>query len=319
VNRPNRQARRRHGNNDTVDAEAAARATLNGDAVVKPKATDGIVESIRALRIAFTSLRDTRTRLGNQIRDLILTAPEDLRATLEPLDTAARVERCARFRPGPLQDPKEATKAALRTLARQHQALTADIDALRCALDTLTTKANPALRAARGIGADVASILLIAAGDNPDRLHSDAAFAALCGASPIEASSGRIVRHRLNQGGNRQANHALWRIVMVRLTCDPATKAYAQRRRAEGKTTREIIRCLTRYVARDIYRLLLNPHQVADPGELRTARLAAGLPLRTVADHLDVWATTISRLERGLTHDHDLANRYSTWLSEHAA
>lgn len=318
VNRPNRQARRRRGKSDTVDAEAAARAALAGDATVTPKSNDGIVESIRVLRIAFTSMRDTRTRIANQIRDLILTSPEQLRATLEPLSTPERVERCARFRPGLLSDPNEATRAALRTLARHYQALTGDIDTLRGELDTLTTQANPALRAAKGVGADVASILLIAAGDNPDRLTTDAAFAAMCGASPVEASSGKIVRHRLNQGGNRQANHALWRIVMVRLTSDPATKAYAHRRRAEGKTTREIIRCLKRYVAREIYKLLINPQPVADPGELRTARLAAGITLTAVANHFGVWPTKISRLERGLTRDDDLTHRYRRWLQQAA-
>jgi len=126
----------------------------------------------------------------------------------------------------------------MRALARQYQSLTVDLDELRGQLDALTAHANPALRDARGVGIDVASILLIAAGDNPERLTSEAAFAALAGAAPVEASSGKTTRHRLNQGGNRQANHALWRIAMVRLTCDPATRAYAERRRAEGKSTR---------------------------------------------------------------------------------
>jgi transposase len=319
VNRPNRQARRRRGKNDTVDAEAAARAALNGEAASIPKSTNGIVESIRALRIAFTSMRDTRTRLANQIRDLIVTAPEQLRTALEPLDTAARVERCARFRPGPLTDPTEATKRALRALARQHQALTVEMDSLRLELDALTAEANPALRAAKGVGVDVAAILLIAAGDNAHRLTSDAAFAAMCGASPVEASTGLIVRHRLNHGGNRQGNHALWRIVMVRLTCDPATKAYAERRRTEGKSRREIIRCLKRYVAREIYQLLTNPAPVANPAELRTARLAIGATLTEVAEHFGVWPTKISRLERGQTRDDDLAHRYRNWLTAQAA
>lgn len=188
--------------------------------------------------MAFCSSRATRTRVSNQIRDLIVTAPDQLRHQLGGLDTTERVDRWARFRPAELSDPGEATKAALRALARQYQALSRDLDELRGHLDVLTTQANPALRAAKVIGVDVASILLVVAGDNPARLTSDAAFAALCGASPVEASSGRITRHRLNQGGNRQGNHALWRIAMVRLTNDPETKTYAERRRAEGKTTR---------------------------------------------------------------------------------
>lgn len=314
VNRPNRQARRRRGKNDTVDAEAAARAALNGDATVIPKSSDGIVESIRVLRVAFTSMRDTRTRISNQIRDLILTAPEQLRGVLEPLSTPARVERCARFRPGDAVDSHDATKTALRALALHYQALTATMDTLRGELDRLTTQANPALRAATGIGVDVASILLITAGENAERLTSDAAFAALCGASPLEASTGRTVRHRLNRGGNRQGNHALWRIAMVRLTCDPDTKAYAARRRAEGKTTREIVRCLKRYIAREVYRLLTNPPAIIAPADLRAARHAAGHSLATVAAALNTRPIRISEIERGTRPAPELTDRYRIWL-----
>ena len=314
VNRPNRQTRRRRGKNDTVDAEAAARAALNGDATVAPKTHDGTVESIRVLRIAFCSTRNTRTRIANQLRDLVICAPDLLRRDLEALATAARVERAARFRPGELTDPTEGTKAAMRALARQYQALTADLDELRSQLDTLTQHANPALRDAVGVGVDVASILLIAGGDNAERLTSDAAFAALCGAAPVEASSGKTVRHRLNQGGNRQANHALWRIAMVRLTCDPATRAYAERRRAEGKTSREIVRCLKRYIAREIYRLLTNPPAVADRTQLRAARTNAGLTLTVAANALDTWPARISELERGTGRNDELEHRYRLWL-----
>ena len=254
VIRPNRQMRRRRGKSDTVDAEAAARAALSGDAATAPKGNDGTVESIRALRVALCSTRSHRTRVANQIGDLVTTAPDALRAGLEPLTAAERVRRCARFRPGELTEPVEATKAALRTLARQHRVLDADLAELRRHLDELTAAANPALRAAKGIGPDTASILLIAAGDNPQRLRSEASFAALCGASPVEASSGKITRHRLNTGGNRQANHALWRIAMVRLSTDADTRAYAQRRQTDGKTRRETIRCLKRYIAREVYR-----------------------------------------------------------------
>jgi transposase len=314
VNRPNRQTRRRRGKNDTVDAEAAARAALNGEATAAPKARDGIVESIRALRIAFCSTRNTRTRLANQLRDLVVCAPDQLRCDLEALDTTARVERAARFRPADLTDPTEGTKAAMRVLARQYQALSADLEELRSQLDALTRDANPALRDAVGVGVDVASILLIAAGDNPHRIMSEAALAALCGTAPVEASSGKTVRHRLNRGGDRQANHALWRIAMVRLTCDPATRAYAQRRRAEGKSTREIIRCLKRYIAREVYRLLTNPPAVADRHELRVARKRTGLSLAAVADALDTWPARISELERSVRRDDELERRYRLWL-----
>lgn len=221
VNGPNRQMRRARGKNDTINAEAAARAALNGYASATPKTRDGLVESIRVLRIAFRSARSTRARVALQLRDLVVCAPPALREALEPLTTPQRVRQAARFRSGPVTDPTQATREAMRSLARRYQALTAEISKLRGQLDELTGQANPALRAAKGVGADVASILLIAAGDNPERLRSEAAFAAMSGVSPIEASSGLTTRHRLNRGGNRQANHALWRIAMVRLATDP--------------------------------------------------------------------------------------------------
>lgn len=319
VNRPNRQMRRTRGKNDTVDAEAAARAALNGQARATPKAHDGLVESIRVLRIAFRSARSTRATIGVQIRDLVVCAPDQLRAVMEPLTTAQRVDKAARFRPGEITNPSEATRSAMRSLARRYQALTTEIDVLRNQLDELTLAANPALRAAKGVGVDVASILLITAGDNPERIRSEAAFASMCGVSPIEASSGLTIRHRLNRGGDRQANHALWRIAVVRLTSDPTTKAYAQRRRAEGKTTKEIIRCLKRYIAREVFGLLTKERYVPDTSDLRPARHAAGLSLQTVADHFNVWPDTISRLERGLRRDDQLEHAYRTWLHLSAA
>jgi transposase len=319
VNRPNRQMRRRRGKNDTVDAEAAARAALNADAACIPKSHDGIVESIRVLRIAFCSARDARVRVTLQIRDVICTAPDELRESLEPLNNNDRAALIARFRPGPLTDPVQATKASLRSLGRRYEELTIELDQLRSDLDELTRQANPALRRAKGVGPDVAALLLIAAGDNPHRLRSDAAFAALCGANPIEASSGRTVRHRLNRGGNRHANHALWRIALTRLATDPDTQAYAARRRSEGKTTRDIIRCLKRYIAREIYTLLTHPPAIADPAELRTARLEAGLSLTDAANALDTRPIRISEIERDIRRNDELEQRYRTWLGLTAA
>ena len=317
VNRPNRQARRRRGKSDTVDAEAAARAALNGEATVVPKTHGSLVESVRVLRVAFTSARDSRTRVALQIRDLIVTAPDQLRMVLGPLSTAERVARCARFHhTGDVADPVVGTKLALRTLARRYEALSEEMVELTSPLDDLTARANPALRGAKGVGPDVAAILLTAAGDNPKRLRNEAAFAALCGVSPIEASSGKTVRHRLNRSGNRQANHALWRIVMVRLsTGDPATKAYVERRTADAKSLREIVRCLKRYVAREVYRHLVDPQPVPVGADLRAARLDARISLAVVAGALGSWPTRISELERGLKHDTTLARRYEQWLA----
>jgi transposase len=316
VNRPNRTMRRRRGKSDTVDAEAAARAALNGEATVCPKTQGGIVESIRALRVAFTSARNARTRVALQIRDLILTAPVQLRDDLGALNTQERVARCARFRiGGDPADPTEGIRLALRTLARRYEFLSQEMSELHETLDDLTARANPALRGAKGVGVDVAAILLVAAGDNPDRLRNEAAFAAMCGVSPVEASSGKIVRHRLNRSGNRQANHGLWRIVMNRMTNDDATKAYIARRATQGKSQRDAVRCLKRYVAREVYRLLVDPQAVISPADLRARRQALGISQQKAAGTLGVALITISRFERQTTRSTELALRYEEWLS----
>lgn len=319
VNRPDRQRRRRRGKSDPVDAEAAARTALNGDATGAPKAGGGPVESVRVLRLARRSAIKARTQAANQIRDLIVTAPDQLRSRLRDLDTDDRVAVCARFRTTALADPGEATKAALRTLARRHQELSGEIHTLDDQITQLCTTINPALLAARGVGPEVAATLLVTAGDNPHRMGSEAGFAALCGASPVEASSGKITRHRLNSGGDRQANNALWRIVLVRMGNDERTKAYVARRTLEGKSKKEIIRCLKRHVAREIFRLLTNPPTIPAGVDLRTARTQAGITLATAAHELDTWPITISRLERGLTHNAHLAVRYHDWLNQTAA
>jgi transposase len=315
VNRPNRQVRRNRGKSDPVDAEAAARAALNGEATVVPKTHDHLAESIRVLRVAFTSARNSRTRVALQIRDLIITAPAQLRSSLVHLSTPDRVARCARFRlSGDPADPEEATRLALRTLARRYEALTAEMGELDSVLDDLTDRANPALRGAKGVGPDVAGILLVAAGDNPERLTNEAAFAALCGVSPIPASSGKISRHRLNRSGNRQANHALWRIVTVRSTCDPTTKEYIRRRTAEGKTRREIVRCLKRYIAREVFQLLTNPSATIAGSDLRARRKDSGMSLSVVAEALKTSPSAIHRLEVGKIRDAKLAERYWDWF-----
>jgi transposase len=247
VIRPNRQTRRRLGKSDPADAIAAARAVLSGEADAIPKTGNGPIEDIRVLQIARSSAIRARTRAANQIRDLIITAPLDLRQRLRPLTTRQRVEACARFR------PDTALKTPLRILARRHQALSDETHYLTTELTRLVTATAPTLIALKGVGPDVAAKLLIAAGGNPHRIRTEAAFAALCGASPIDASSGLQRRHRLNRGGNRQANNALWRIALVRMSTDPTTRAYVQRRSAEGRTKPEIIRCLKRYIARQTH------------------------------------------------------------------
>jgi transposase len=264
VDRPNRQLRRLRGKSDPVDAEAAARAALNGEAKGTPKARTGPVEAIRALRVARRSAMKARTQALAQIRALITTGPEELRAQLRALSTADVVTMAARYRPSDATTVVGATKLALRELALRVRHLEDQVDRLDANLAPLVTSTCPQLVARFGVGPQTAAALLVAAGDNPDRLRDEAAFAALCGASPVEASSGRVVRHRLNRGGDRQANHALWRIVFVRMRFDPRTRDYVERRTKEGMAKKEIMRCLKRYVAREVYHCLVNA-QTADP------------------------------------------------------
>jgi transposase len=256
VIRPSRQARRRHGKSDPADADAAASAVLAGDATGQPKTADATVEMIRALRVARQTAIKARTQAGNAMKALVVTAPEDLRECLRELTTIALVRTCARLRAGTLVDPTTATKVALRSLALRHQALETETRVLEAQLARLTAGLAPELLAVFGVGTDSAGALLVAAGDDPRRLRSEAAFAMLCGASPVEASSGKVTRHRLNRGGDREANCALYHIVMVRLRWHQPTKDYMARRTTEGKSKREIIRCLKRYVAREAYAVL---------------------------------------------------------------
>ncbi len=194
----------------------------------------------------------------------MVTAPAELREQLRDLPTATLVAAAAALVPGPITSPLAAAMLALGTLAHRHQALNLEIKALTAELDRLTATAAPQLVALFGIGQDNAGALLVAAGDNPQRLRSEAAFSMLCGASPIPASSGKTVRHRLNRGGNRQANTALYRIVVVRLRWHQPTRAYLTRRTKEGLSKREIIRCLKRYVAREVFAALHAPAALPD-------------------------------------------------------
>jgi transposase len=258
VNRPDRARRRRRGKNDTEDAHNAARAVLAGDGVT-PKARTGPVEAIRAVNVVRRGLLKERTRTANQLKDLIVTAPDAVAAELRGLSTPARVARCAAWHTTrPLGTVDAATRAALGYLAVHHQHLTRHLAALDRQRAALVEAAAPTLLTHSGVGIDTAAQLLITAGDNPDRLTNEAAFARLCGACPLDASTGKTTRHRLNRGGDRQANRALWVVALTRLRCCPRTKDYATRRRTEGKTTRDVLRCLKRAIARELFRPLLH-------------------------------------------------------------
>jgi transposase len=259
VERPKRRHLRRRGKSDPSDAERAARVVLAGEASGVPKSADGRVEMIRALRAARRSAIKARTQAANQLQSLRVTAPEQLRHRLRGLSTKELVSVAARFRLA--DDPRDvptATKFALRSVARRYEALSEEIVELEAHLGRLVAQAAPELVCLPGIGTDNAATLLIVAGDNPQRLGSEASFASLCGVAPIEASSGKVVRHRLNRGGNREANRALYMICLARMRRDRRTQEYVARRTTEGKSKREIIRCLKRYVAREVYRVLIS-------------------------------------------------------------
>ncbi|CCK26816.1 IS110 family transposase [Streptomyces davaonensis JCM 4913] len=260
VDRPDRKARRDNGKSDPVDAYAAATAVLSGRASGIPKTRDGIVEAIRTLRVARSSAVKARTQAINQIRTLIVTAPATVRERLRGLATGELVDTLARSRPaGDLADPVCAAKITLRRLARRYQLLCEEIAEADADLGPLVTRAAPRLIALPGVGPETAGQLLTSAGDNPDRLKSEASFAHLCGAAPIPASSGRTNRHRLNRGGDRQANRALHTIVLVRMRYDQRTRDYVAKRTTEGMTKKDIIRCLKRFVAREVYKHLPHP------------------------------------------------------------
>jgi transposase len=259
VNRPDRATRRRRGKTDAIDAQAAAYAVLSGRATTIAKTGDGPVEMTRMFKLAKASAVKSRTQAINQLKAVLVCADPPLRESLSGLGRMTLIRRCATL---PAVEPVDAATAAVYTLRRLAQRilnLTDEIRDLQQRLTDVITAHAPQLLHPVGVGADSAAALLIAAGDNPDRLASEASFAALCGVSPIEMSSGKTERHRLNRGGNRHANAALYRIVLTRLRCDSRTQAYVDRRTAEGKTRRETFRCLKRYVAREIYNLLQPP------------------------------------------------------------
>lgn len=258
VNRPNRQQRRRHGKSDPADAVAAARAVLSGEADATPKDTSGLVEAVRMLHLTRRSAVKAKTQAGNQIKDLIVTAPEPIRTELRSLTTTQRVRKAAKWRPGSIDGPAAATRHAIRILARRWIALHEEIKATEAELWPLLQQLAPTLLAEPGVGLDVAAKLIVAAGQNPERLRSEASFASLCGTSPVDASSGKHSRHRLNRGGNRQANNALHTVVLYRTRRCPETLDYIERRRAENKTDREIWRCLKRALARRFHHILIN-------------------------------------------------------------
>ncbi len=261
VDRPNRQNRRRVGKSDPTDAISAARAALSGEASVTPKSRNGPVEEIRVLLVARRSAREQRIQSLNQLRHLVFTAPEEIRNRFKDRPKTGLVSEAANMRPRKGSDPVTfTTYVVIRNLARRIKGLNAEMRSIDQTLRLLIEETAPSLVALHGVGTDTAASLLAAAGDNPDRLHNERSWAHLCGVAPLPASSGKVTRRRLNRGGDRQANAALYRIVLTRMSSHPETKAYVTRRRNEGLSTPEIMRCLKRYVARQTYKHL--PHLI---------------------------------------------------------
>jgi transposase len=256
VDRSDRQDRRRAGKSDPLDAVSAARAALSGRASGAPRGRDGQVEAIRALMVAKRTARAQRTQTINQARALIITGPDDVRTRFTGQVPAELVAELAALRPRPGSMVRYHTLPSLRELGRRAHYLDGQLARLDELITPLVTARAPGLLSLFGVGPDTAAVLLIAAGDHPGRLRSEAAWAHLCAAAPIPASSGKVNRHRLNRGGDRQANHALWRIVLTRMGSHPPTRAYVARRSKEGLSKPEIIRCLKRYAARETYRHL---------------------------------------------------------------
>jgi transposase len=259
INRPDRRTRRvLGGKTDRIDAEAAARAVLSDFATATPKIGTGVVEMIRMTRSTRRSAVKARTAAMNQLRALIVTGPPKLRDPLETLGPRTLITRCAALRPGQIDTTEAALRRMLRALARRWRALDAEVREHTTELRRLVAAAAPQLLAEHGVGPDTAAALLVAAGDNPHRLRSEAAFAALCGTNPIPASSGKTDRHRLNRNGDRQANAALHRIIVVRLANHPETQQYMRARRSPNRAdTLHHMRCLKRALARRLYPLIL--------------------------------------------------------------
>ncbi len=257
VDRPNRQVRRKQGKSDPTDAVSAARAALSGVATTTPKTRNGPVEQMRVLLVARRSARQQRIQTLNQLRHLVFCAPESIRVRFKDRYKTGLVSEAANMRPRKGSDPVAyTTNLVIRSLARRIQSLNNEIRTVDQILRLLIAERAPSLLNLHGVGVETAASLLVTAGDNPDRISSERSWAHLCGVTPLPASSGKTTRHRLNRGGDRQANAALHRIVLTRMSSHEETRDYVTRRRTEGLSTPEIMRCLKRYVARQTYKHL---------------------------------------------------------------
>lgn len=258
---PRRGERRASGKSDAIDAEHAARVILSGEGTATPKLADGQVEAIRVIKIARNTAVKAHTTAMITLKAVLVTAPDDLREALEPMTDHQLILACADLdTDGDITNGTVAIRVSLASLARRYLDLHEEIRIHSKALKQLVSTAAPQMLERFGVGFDTAAEMLMVAGDNAERVKSEAAFAKLCGVCPIPAGSGKTNgRHRLNRGGNRKANAALYRVVIVRMRWHPPTIAYVERRTAEGLSKKDIIRCLKRFVARELYQLLPEP------------------------------------------------------------
>jgi transposase len=265
LDRPVRPARRNGAKSDAIDAERAARDALTRTQLAAPK-TGPERAALQALLTARRSAVDAATTAQRQLRALVITAPEAVRARFRGHTTATMTALAARVRPTTAAADVEVftVLSTLRALGRRIQALRTEATEHEHAIRAIVASWRPDLLDLSGVGPIVAAVVLTA-WSHPGRCHSEAAFAMLAGVAPIPASSGKTVRYRLNRSGNRQLNRALHTIALCRLRTDPTTRAYAERRRGQGKTDREIKRCLKRYLARQLYRQLENPPTTCEP------------------------------------------------------
>lgn len=313
VLRPERAVRRREGKSDPLDAYQAAHAVLSGRATAAAKSAD--ITALRALHNARRSAVKARAAAQVQIRQQLITAPVPIREKYRHLSAIRLIAALAGCRPGAHLDLEaRLVLTALKSLAHRHQTLSEEITALDAELTSLIEHAAPHLLHLHGVGNTTAAQLLITVGGNPDRLRSEASFAALCGTAPVPASSGKTTRHRLSRGGDRRANNALHTIALARMRNHPPTKAFVQRQRDRGRSTPEILRLLKRAIAREMFKQLTRPHRDLGVQDLRPTRQAKNITLNAAAEALGVAPMTISRTERGQFITPEIVNRYRTWL-----
>jgi transposase len=312
-----RRAQRRRGKSDPLDAYAAAEQALaEAEHLPVAKDRDGVVEQIRVLLVVRRSAIKARVAVIRQIKALLITAPEALKERWIGFCDRELLGALALTRPGSATDSvTAATGHALRRLARGHHYLSGEIEELDNELKALVHAAVPAMIATKGYGVITAATLLVTAGENPGRLRSEASFAALCGTSPIPASSGKTRRYRLNRGGDRQANWALHQIALVRMSNDPRTREYAARLRVTGKSNKDVLRCLKRAIAREAFHLIAHPGPVPETADLRAMRHSRGATLVQAAMAIGAEPARLSELERGKRPDADLTKTYRQWLT----